>query len=412
MGGVTRRGFLGGVGASALLSGCALAWEGPLLNGCLRPEALPAWAAEHPAVAGAFEGLEARRLLDVHAHLLGIGDGGSGAWVNPAMLSWTSPGSRVRGRLYMNAACVEDAPAGGLDAAYVGRLRRLLEGMPAGYRVLALAFEGYHDASGALVREETPFHVPDGWARRVAGTWPERFVWAASIHPYREDAAAAVAAARAGGAWAVKWLPASMGIDPASPRCDGFYEALAASGMALLSHAGSEEAVAAHGGDLGNPLRLRRALERGVRVIVAHCASQGVAEDLDRRSGAPVETFALFGRMMEEGHGERLLGEVSGTAFSNRVGAPLARLVREEGWHGRLLYGSDYPLPGVMPLTSFERLEAGGFLTASETRALAALREHNPLRFDFALKRALRQGEVGFAASVFEGARLLALDDA
>jgi hypothetical protein len=33
--------------------------------------------------------------------------------------------------------------------------------------------------------------------------------------------------------------------------------------------------------DFGNPLRLRRPLEQGVRVLVAHCASLGSGLDLD-----------------------------------------------------------------------------------------------------------------------------------
>jgi len=65
-----------------------------------------------------------------------------------------------------------------------------------------------------------------------------------------------------------------MGIDPASSRCDRFYEALVRTDTPLLTHAGEEAAVDSPAAqELGNPLRLRRALEHGVRVIVAHCAT-------------------------------------------------------------------------------------------------------------------------------------------
>ncbi len=70
----------------------------------------------------------------------------------------------------------------------------------------------------------------------------------------------------------------------------------------MLTHAGAELAV--HGGqmqDYGNPLRLRRALDHGVRVIMAHCASLGDGTDLDRGPDAPaVSNFTLFARLMEE----------------------------------------------------------------------------------------------------------------
>ena len=44
--------------------------------------------------------------------------------------------------------------------------------------------------------------------------------------------------------------------------------------------------------DFGNPLRLRRALDAGVRVVVAHCASMGQDRDLDRGAAGPlVDSF-------------------------------------------------------------------------------------------------------------------------
>lgn len=74
------------------------------------------------------------------------------------------------------------------------------------------------------------------------------------LHPYRPDALEALQAAIAGGARAVKWLPAAMGMDPASPRCDAFYRVLAETRLPLIVHCGEEKAV--KGGDtqhLGNP---------------------------------------------------------------------------------------------------------------------------------------------------------------
>src|SRR4029453_8743949 len=107
--------------------------------------------------------------------------------------------------------------------------------------------------------------VPDQYAAAVAQRFPHRFEWAASIHPYRRDAVDALATARSRGARAVKWLPNSMGIDPASPRCDTFYAALAQTGVPLLTHAGHEGTVDSWGGgqNPGTPRRSPRAPAHG-----------------------------------------------------------------------------------------------------------------------------------------------------
>jgi mannonate dehydratase len=128
------------------------------------------------------------------------------------------------------------------------------------------------------------------------------------------------------GARAVKWLPAAMGIDPASPRCERFYDSLARNNLPLITHAGLELAVSGCGAhDLGNPLRLRRALDAGVRVVVAHCASIGEDRDLDRGSNGPyVESFSLFVRLFEK-YERQLYGDISAMTQVNRAGAALAR---------------------------------------------------------------------------------------
>jgi uncharacterized protein len=207
------------------------------------------------------------------------------------------------------------------------------------------------------------------------------------------------------GARAVKWLPSAQGMDPASPLCDRFYEALAGLGTPLICHAGEERAVAgANRQELGNPLRLRRALEHGVRVVVAHCASMGEDRDLDRGGGGPVvDSFDLFARMMEDPRFEgRLFGDISAMTQQNRVGAALARVIERTDWHPRLLNGSDYPLPGVMPLYSVDYMVSLGYIPRAAAAPLTEIRRHNPLLFDFVLKRHLRSRGKQLSPSVFE----------
>ena len=118
--------------------------------------------------------------------------------------------------------------------------------------------------------------------------------------------------------------------------------------------------------DFGNPLRLRRALDAGVRVVVAHCASMGEDRDLDRGANGPyVESFSLFVRLMDEKYEKRLFGDISAMTQVNRAGPALARVIESERWHARLLNGSDYPLPGVMPIFSVDYLVSLGLIAGS-----------------------------------------------
>jgi len=214
--------------------------------------------------------------------------------------------------------------------------------------------------------------------------------------------------AKSGGARAVKWLPAAMGIDPAAPRCEPFYRAMKALQLPLISHGGEERAVLGHEKhDYGNPLRLRRALDAGVRVVVAHCASLGQDRDLDRGPNGPyVESFSLFTRLFENpAYEKQLFGDISAMTQLNRAGPALARVIANEAWHARLLNGSDYPLPGVMPIFSVDYLVSLGLLAEHAAPLLKEIRSHHPLLFDFVCKRHLRANGKALSTRVFETRR-------
>ena len=404
-----RRRFIAGLGAgAATLAGACEYWpEDGLENPCLAAE-LPAALADGELVRGAWDGLDPDAVWDAHAHLLGLGDSGSGAWVNPDMRSWWRPGQRLRFEFFMNAACVDDAEH--VDETYLARLLACANAFPAGSRLVLLAFDYAHDEGGSRLPDLSNMHVPNRYVREVAARHPGRLEWAASIHPYREDCVAALEQAARDGARAVKWLPPAMGMDPASPRCDPFYAALVRLDLPLISHGGRELAV--HGAarqDLGNPLRLRRALDHGVRVIVAHCASMGDDVDLDVGPEGPrVSSFDLFARLMDEPRYESLLfGDISAMPQLNRIGPALDTVLERDDWHPRLLNGSDYPLPAVVPLFSVTALVERGYLGDSEAQVVRAIRPHNPLLFDFVLKRNLARGGKRFSNAVFETRRIL-----
>ena len=384
---------LGGMALSATVT------RRTLFNAC---QALPPPAtAADELIHSAWAGVDPAQFVDGHVHLVGIGDSGSGSEVNPQMASLFHPLQYAQRLFYLNAACVHEAP-GRVDDSYVERLQHLVDGLPLGPRLLLLAFDRFHDTDGRASPERSSFYTPNAYAQLVAARHPQSFAWAASIHPYRTDCVEELAAAVAGGAWGVKWLAPAMGIDPSSPRCDRFYAALAGHGLPLISHAGEEKAV--HGGDqqaLGNPLLLRRALDHGVRVVVAHCASLGRAVDLDR-GGSVVPCFELFARLMHEARYEKLLfGDISALTQRNRSEDILRTLLERREWHPRLLNGSDYPLPGIVPLISPGEFAARGLLPQSAVAVLERIRQHNPLLFDFVLKRHLSSRGHRFSPAVF-----------
>jgi uncharacterized protein len=371
-------------------------------NPCLAR--LPRRLAEHDLVRSAWDGIDPARVWDSHAHLVGTGDSGSGIVVNPRMESLMHPGQYARRLFFLNAGCAYDAP-GSVDRAYVERLHNLLEGLPAGVKLLLYAFDRAHDENGAPDDEHSGLYVPDAYARDVARAHPQRFEWVASIHPYRQDALEALALAKKEGARGVKWLPSAMGIDPASPRCDRFYSSLQKNDIPLITHAGLERALLGRDmHDYGNPLRLRRALEAGVRVVVAHCASMGQDRDLDQGPHGPmVDSFSLFARLMEDKRFEKTLyGDISAMTQVNRAGSALAQVVERTDWHARLLNGSDYPLPGVMPIFSVNYLIDIGLINKESGPVLTEIRQHNPLLFDFVLKRRLRSRGKALSRQVFE----------
>jgi mannonate dehydratase len=398
-----RRRFLGCVAAAGVAAaGCDLAPEEGFRNACRDPRALP--ASQHPLVAAAWNGLDSSRVIDSHCHVFGNGANGSGLWFNPRMDDAMHPVLALQRRAFLNAACVPPGSAD-VDAAVIERLRAQCEAMREGFGVLLLAFDWARDARGAPDRERSTFHVPDDYVRDLALRFPARFAWAASIHPYDPAALDRLDAAAAQGALAVKWLPTAQGIDPADARCDAFYRKLAALRLPLVTHAGDERAVTGFGEHLGNPLRLRRPLDAGVRVVAAHCASLGRGRDLDTPGAPMVGNFDLFARLMDDPrYGRSLLGDLAAVVQANRNDT-VARLLSRPDWHDRLVNGSDYPLPGVPSLVSLRALVDRGLLDAGAVAPLRELRDHNVLSFDFVLKRSLALEGRRFPAKVFETRR-------
>lgn len=391
------------VAAAVLGGGCVLGWLGGAssrapaeLTEGLSPAAKALLEAAHAGIDGA-------RLLDYHTHIVGLGQGGSGNWVNPDMRSWLSPIRRLKFAVYVDAAGVAELEQA--DAQYIERLQALIDARPLPGRYRVLAFDHHYHRDGTPNLEKSEFYVPNAYVFGLAERRPDIFEPVMSIHPYRPDAIAELERWAARGGRMLKWLPNAMGIDPADARLDLFYDRLRELGVVLLTHAGEEKAVEAEEDqELGNPLRLRRALDRGVRVVVAHCASLGEGEDLDDPARPTVTNLELFLRLLDEPRYEGLLfGDISALTQANRVGKPLTTILDRRDLHARLVNGSDYPLPAINVVIRTGKLASAGYLTSEEAEQLNEIYDFNPLLFDFVLKRTVRSPGTGarFDVAVF-----------
>jgi len=250
------------------------------------PSALwPSLTADELArVKQCFEGIDTSRLIDVHAHLVGIGSNGSGCYVN-----WrvdrpiTHPLAYIKKKFFLSACGVSgsEPDCDLLFASILANLQRhaVFPGKPHGGKMRLLAFDQVYREDGTLDKDQTGMYIPNDWVFHICSLHPDVFEPVGSVHPYRKDAVEELERVASKGARIIKWLPNSMGINPMHERCVPFYQAMRRLGLILLTHTGTEHSVdfGFHDNSLGSPWFLRAPLDHGVTVIAAHCASEGAA---------------------------------------------------------------------------------------------------------------------------------------
>lgn len=358
--------------------------------------------AARKLIDAAFDDIDPARLVDFHTHIIAIGTSVKDAFVNPKMREGINL-ERLKFLIYASASAISNIDD--TDREYVARLIRLTRGTrrQGKYRILAL--DKHYNQDGSVNLAKTNIYVPNHYVVDLARQHSDLFLPVISVHPYRTDALEELDKWAKTGVKYVKWLPNAMGMDPASKSVEPFYRKMKEHNMILLSHAGEEQAVEAEEDQqLGNPLRLRKPLDMGVRVIVAHAASLGTCEDLDSREAKKANCFDLFLRLMDETkYAGLVFGEISAMLQFNRMPVPFSTLLKRQDLHSRLVNGSDYPLPAINALIRTRSLASDGFITSAEREALNDIYDYNPLLFDFVLKRTLRHPETQqkLAPSVF-----------
>jgi len=313
----------------------------------------------------------AEAVIDMHCHVAGIGAGGSGCFLSKALArSWKTV-------FYFRAFGVSKAELQREgDSLLLRRLSVRLAGSSRVQAAVVLALDGVVDSSGVLDRERTELYIPNDYLATHCRHY-DNLLYGASVNPLRRDALERLDAAAGDGAVLIKWLPSIQGTDPADPKLVPFYQRLAALKLPLLCHTGNEESFSRADNSLADPVRLRLALENGVTVIAAHCASNG-KNNGEHNFARLLPLFAEF---------PNLYADISALTLVNRLGH-LQRVLRHTELHDRLLYGSDMPLPATGIATPWLQLFSLG---PGKARRLAAIA--NPWDRDVALNLALGMPE-------------------
>ncbi|MEW6304478.1 MAG: amidohydrolase family protein [Verrucomicrobiota bacterium] len=312
----------------------------------------------------------ARRIIDMHVHIVGNGSGGTGCWLRESTWRWPQHAFMLRHIGLPVSALNSD-----LDRLYVERLLRQVRESSLD-AIVILAQEQVYEADGKLRRDLGTAYVPNEYVLQLAREHKE-FLPAVSIHPARADGMEELERCLAGGAVMMKCLPNCQDIDCNDRRYQRFWERMAEARLPLLAHTGGEHTLQVVRPELADPRTLRLPLECGVTVIAAHCATKSGWFD--------PQYFPVLVEMMKQY--PNLYADNS--AFNVPIrGRVTPECLRPE-LMSRLVHGSDYPVP-VMGLWPWLR---GAIDWATYRRWEQT---DNVLERDYQLKRA-----IGFADETF-----------
>lgn len=312
------------------------------------------------------------RRIDVHVHVVGNGSAGTGCWYEPTGFTKLLQPVMLR-ELGLSARALD----GDFDRFYRERLLAMVQGSSLDAAVI-LAHERVYRDDGTVWERRGTFHVPNDYVLQLAREHT-CLLPAVSIHPGRPDALEELDRCLAGGAVALKLLPNCHNVECARPQYARFWARMAEAGLPLIAHTGCESTVDETRPDLAHPHNLVAPLRAGVKVIAAHCGTG--------KPGMGREWFHVWRRMMQE-H-PNLYGDISALSLPGRD--RFLPLCRDAGLAGRVLHGSDVPVP----VLAWPALARGRI---SFRQYLALRRERNPIERDYALKRALGFGDEVFGS--------------
>jgi len=269
-----------------------------------------------------------KTLIDCHVHLAALPDGDNGCYISPKMLK--SP--LFRFLLWKHQL----SPSNPREAnrKYLDDLLTELRASRHVQKAVLLGMDGVYDQNGRLNQAQTDFLISNDYVLKTTRAYPNEFLAGVSINPQRRDAIDEIHRCADAGATLVKVLPNTQQFNPAHTRYKAFYQTLAERKLPLLSHVGYEFTLIGKDQSVGDPDRLRTALDEGATVIAAHACSYGLML-YEKFLPTFQELAATY---------QNFYADISSLTHPNRF-RMLLYLRRLPEVHKRLLFGTDYPLP-------------------------------------------------------------------
>lgn len=265
--------------------------------------------------------------IDVHTHLTGIGTNGSGCSVSSRMRRTLS----FHAVLHLSGAG-RRAARGREDDIYVQHLASQVNTAAELDFACVFALDGVYDEQGRLDPRHSHMVVPNAYVFDVCRRHP-KLLPVISVNPDRSDA---VSELEKWGqeAIALKWLAPLQKFEFDAERHAVVLDVIARLGLPVIVHSGCEHTFPDMVQRLGNPALYKPLLERGIPVIFSHCGTGSFVypgHDYSREFIRLLDSYP------------HAYGDTS--AFSSLVRSHQVRRFSEDRYRGRLLHGSDFPIP-------------------------------------------------------------------
>ena len=205
-------------------------------------------------------------------------------------------------------------------------------------------------------RDETVCAMTDD-TLAVAQRYPDQFIPFMSVNPRRLDALERIDEYAERGCRGAKFLQNYWGVDLNHEQFVPYYEKLVARELPLIVHVGSEYTIESDGRYEGIDM-VDLPLACGVKVIAAHMGLGRVNHKLmpwRNLSRNPRHFDADYFQLLEklEQH-ENLFADISAILAPLRARA-LSHMAKEaKGVHGKILFGTDFPVPYTIRLNSYD----------------------------------------------------------
>ncbi len=313
--------------------------------------------------------------VDIHAHAACIDTLDKDCYISPAMKK------NIRYKIFMKAFMVTPEELDQHGGALV--FKRLSEQVNQSKwvaKTVVLALDGIY-VNGKMDFTRTNVYIPNEFVKKNTDLY-ENLHFAASINPNRPNALSLVKQAKKDGAVFIKWIPSIMDINPSDPSLIPFYQLLIELKLPLLTHTGKEDSFVWTNNDLADPELLTLPLNMGVTIIAAHVASTG-------GWGKNSDYNKLRNLFTNPKYRHNLFADISALTQINRV-KKIKKIMKDPIFHGRLFYGTDWPLINVkLPYVGTKLIPYGSYplftsLTRDQVKQIDA--EENLMDKDVLLK--------------------------